>query len=81
MMSNQSRVRLRADAARHPISYAILLGTSFIGIWWLLDPLWVHFGGSNESSRPHLVFVGTVYAVIMTMWARRQAASTSRPAA
>jgi hypothetical protein len=63
----------RANVARHPIPFAFLLGTSFIGIWWLLDPLWVRLGWSQDSSRPHLIFVGAVYAVAMTIWMRRRA--------
>ena len=71
--------RSHADSSRHPIAYALLLGTSFIGISWLIEPLLARIGLGGDVSRPHLLFVGAVFAAIMTMVSRR-AAAERRPA-
>jgi hypothetical protein len=70
----------RVDALTHPLAYGLLLGTSFIGICWLVDPLCVRLGWTGDFSRPHLAFIGGVFAILMTLRARRHA-SASRPSA
>lgn len=69
------------SVARNPVAFAFLTGTSFIGIYWLLEPLFDRVGWHADGSRWRLLFVGTVYAVLMTWFRRARAASTSRPAA
>ena len=68
----------RVDALTHPLAYALLLGASFIGICWLVDPLWVRLGWTGDFSRPHVAFIGGVVAILMTLRARRYA-SAPRP--
>ena len=78
--SNTAEPRPRLDPFRRPIPYAFLLGTSFIGISWLLDPLFERLGWPGDFSRPHLVFTGAIFALAMTVAARWHT-SASRPTA
>ena len=64
---------------RRPVAYGLLVGTSFVGVAWLTDPIFVHIGLGSELSRAHLIFVGTFFAVVMTWFTRNRTASTSPP--
>lgn len=68
----------RLDASRHPVAYALLLATSYIGISWLMAPALTRLGLPGDVSRPHQIFIAAIFSAIMTVVARRDAAA-SRP--
>jgi hypothetical protein len=70
----------QTSVARKPIPFALVMGTSFIGIWWLLQPLFARLGWSGDMSRGHLLFVGAFYAIAMT-WIVRSRATSASPTA
>ena len=78
MNATSSRAAPQAGVIRNAVLSALQTGTSFIGIWWLLEPLFSRLGWTGETSRGHLLFVGTFYAIAMTWFMRARDVSTSR---
>lgn len=57
--------------ARGPIHRGVGICLEFIGLYWLLEPVYSKLGlGKFDASRPHLLFLGAFFAVVMTVLPR-----------
>jgi hypothetical protein len=73
---------MNAYASRWPMAYACMVGSSFVGVYWLTQPLFARIGlAASDQSRAHALFVGIFFAVAMTYFARRTNRRASRSAA
>lgn len=79
-MAQQSRSAIFSIyASQWPVGYALLTGTSFVGLSWLTEPLLARIGLPGDVTRGHLFFVGTFFGIGMTVLARRTRGPSSIP--